>query len=258
MEHALQCFARLVRVLLGSDAIAETKLACGPSLSILGVDIMPSRSGYKCRPTLDKVLKWEATIVSALRDGVLYPSEASKLGGKLAWGCTHMFRKLGRAMLRPLFARQYSNQETIDPVLRRALLWWLTVLRSGIVEHRYWVAPPSKPVHVFCDARGDPAHLGAVAFVDGVCYWTHVAPCSSVTARFKPRNDQQIMGLELLSISLALCTFEAMLRGRRVIIHSDNTGSEVRGGCGFRICACVCAGRQVFAAAARANLIMLS
>jgi len=44
---------------------------------------------------------------------------------------------------------------------------------------------------------------------------------------FASRSDQQIMGLELLAISLGLCTFEHLLRGRNVVVHCDNTGSEV-------------------------------
>ena len=35
------------------------------------------------------------------------------------------------------------------------------------------------------------------------------------------------MGLELLAISLGLETFKELLSGRRVVIHSDNSGSEV-------------------------------
>ena len=34
------------------------------------------------------------------------------------------------------------------------------------------------------------------------------------------------MGLELLAISLGLCTFEALLADRKVVVHCDNTGSE--------------------------------
>ena len=34
------------------------------------------------------------------------------------------------------------------------------------------------------------------------------------------------MGLELLSIALGLSVFADILRGRKVIIHSDNTGAE--------------------------------
>ena len=49
-EHALQCLARLLRVLLGPTAVAEKKLACGSHLDVLGVDIKMSRRGYTCRP----------------------------------------------------------------------------------------------------------------------------------------------------------------------------------------------------------------
>jgi hypothetical protein len=37
MEHALQCLARLIRVLLGPTAVALNKLACGRTLDVLGV-----------------------------------------------------------------------------------------------------------------------------------------------------------------------------------------------------------------------------
>lgn len=47
-------------------------------------------------------------------------------------------------------------------------------------------------------------------------------------AFFTRRRDAQIMGLELLSITLGLQTFKGMLQGRKVVIHSDNTGAEVR------------------------------
>ena len=36
MEHATQCFARLVSILLGKGALAESKLVFGRELSILG------------------------------------------------------------------------------------------------------------------------------------------------------------------------------------------------------------------------------
>ena len=47
-------------------------------------------------------------------------------------------------------------------------------------------------------------------------------------AFFTKRRDAQIMGLELLSITLGLQTFKGMLQGSKVVIHSDNTGAEVR------------------------------
>ena len=42
----------------------------------------------------------------------------------------------------------------------------------------------------------------------------------------KEREDQQIMGLELLSIALGLSTFQGECAGRKVVVHSDNRGAE--------------------------------
>ena len=53
-----------------------------------------------------------------------------------------------------------------------------------------------------------------------------MAVSEDIFAIFKARQDNQIMGLELLAISLGLSSFEHLLRKRRVVIHSDNTGSE--------------------------------
>ena len=63
MKHALDCLARLIRVLLGQSAVAEKKLACGTRLDVLGVDIKMSKRGYKCKPTKAKVKKWVCDIV---------------------------------------------------------------------------------------------------------------------------------------------------------------------------------------------------
>ena len=54
-EHALGCFVRLVRVLLGESAIADDKCEYGPSLVILGVQIDMAENCYKLSPAVDKV-----------------------------------------------------------------------------------------------------------------------------------------------------------------------------------------------------------
>ena len=84
LEHAWGCFARLVRLLLGGDAVAESKLEHGRSLCILGIDVSPSRSGYTCRPTPLKVQQWSDVIQVALSSSSLSAGDASKLGGKLS------------------------------------------------------------------------------------------------------------------------------------------------------------------------------
>ena len=55
MQHGMECFARLVRVLLGNTAAAADKLEFGDALCILGVDICPMNAGFVFRPAAVKV-----------------------------------------------------------------------------------------------------------------------------------------------------------------------------------------------------------
>jgi hypothetical protein len=152
---------------------------------------------------------------------------ASKLAGKLAWGGSHLFKKLGRAMLRPIFDQKSKRNGHVSDELLRSLVWWREILQMGISEKRDWQASVDDPVHLFCDAASTPPHLGAVLFIDKKWLWTHMQPPSETLQCFKARKDKQIMGLELLAISLGLATFDGMLTGRRVVVHTDNKGSEV-------------------------------
>ena len=57
LQHAMECFARLIRLLLGSSSIAPRKLECGANLIVLGVHIESFHSGYRCRPAREKADK---------------------------------------------------------------------------------------------------------------------------------------------------------------------------------------------------------
>ena len=46
-EHALQCLARLIKAVLGDDAVAAHKQDVGPSLVILGCNVQPWAGGFK-------------------------------------------------------------------------------------------------------------------------------------------------------------------------------------------------------------------
>lgn len=164
--------------------------------------------------------------MNALSEGRLSPGKASKLAGKLSWGACALFHRVGRAMLRPLFDQKSRRDGKMCAELERALRWWLSVLHEGLSEKRRWRTEPKPVVHLFCDARGTPPHLAAVLFDEKSCYFTHMTPPESVLAQFQSRKDAQIVGLELLAISLGLCTFEARLSNRCVVVHPDNTGSE--------------------------------
>ena len=99
------------------------------------------------------------------------------------------------------------------------------LLRGEVGRHRREESATSSAL--FCDARGHPPHIAAVLVQNGKCTFTHMTPSAAVLEMFRCRMDSQIMGLELLSISLGLESFNRELHGQKVIVHSDNTGSEV-------------------------------
>eukprot|EP00973_Karenia_brevis_P002222 298811-Karenia_brevis.AAC.1 len=97
MEHAMHCFARVIRIILGPDAVAEHKLGCGKQLEVLGVQVTVGENGFRCAPAPLKVKKWLAEIGTALHEHKLSAGAASKLGGRLSWGSSVMFHRVGRA-----------------------------------------------------------------------------------------------------------------------------------------------------------------
>ena len=149
----MNCFARLVRLLLGSSAISAKKLAFGVPLVILGLVVIPSPEGILLYPSPDKVAKWSLQISTALAERHLCAGLASKLSGALQWATSHMFLRLGRAMLRPLYMQSKAKHSRMSPALHDALVWWQEVLDLGIAHSAPWVSgPASTPGHLYCDA----------------------------------------------------------------------------------------------------------
>ena len=107
-------------------------------------------------------------------------------------------------MPRPLFDQKRNRRARIGKELRRAVLWWKDALSLDIAELRQWKGPQASTAHLFCDAAGQPAHLGSVLMIDSECFWTHMAVPEDLLAFFNARKDNQIMGLELLAISFGL------------------------------------------------------
>ena len=155
-QDALECFVRIVVACLGNGAIAEHKKECGNPLPVLGVDITLTASGASFWPTADKVCKWIVDIERYLAKRGLTEGESSKLAGQLQFGSQNIFRRLGRAMLRPLINNAHWHE------IEAALLWWRDVLQLEICEERKWRESPLKQIHLFADARSTPPHVAAV------------------------------------------------------------------------------------------------
>ena len=118
-EHAMQCFKRLVRACLARDSIADAKCEYGNPLQVLGVDVFIDIEGVRYMPALVKVQKWAQRIASYLEGDRLTGGEAAKLAGALQWASQHAFKRLGRAMLRPI--HRYVLLHSIVSLSMRAL-----------------------------------------------------------------------------------------------------------------------------------------
>lgn len=92
MEHAMHCFARLIRAVLGKSSIADRKVECGKKLVILGVEVSillinsrpscgislqvaPGKEAVEFRVNPEKAADWAECVKSALISKLL-PSGA--------------------------------------------------------------------------------------------------------------------------------------------------------------------------------------
>ena len=115
--HALQCMERLVKAVLGDDAVAPGKVECGQQLEILGIVVAPTAEGFTCSLSAAKAKKSLDAIADALESGSMYSGCAQKLAGRLSWASQFVFKRLGRAMLRPLFAHAHYWRACLSCVM---------------------------------------------------------------------------------------------------------------------------------------------
>ena len=123
--HAMQCFVRMVRALMGTGAVAARKTECSLPLAILGIEVNANQEGVTLEVTPEKRQEWGDRLQEAENTGIMTAGEASKHAGRLGFAAQKCFKKIGRAMLRPLFAQQYAPLKggRISPMLRKAINW---------------------------------------------------------------------------------------------------------------------------------------
>ena len=105
-QHALECFARIVRAMLGSDALAPEKMACANPLEILGIRVEVALDGVRLEVAERERKEWSGQLQVAKVSGVMASGQASKFAGRLGFAAQKCLNKLGRAMLRSFFARR--------------------------------------------------------------------------------------------------------------------------------------------------------
>ena len=67
-------------------------------------------------------------------------THAFQLAGRLSFASQHVFKRLGRALLVPIFKQIRSRSAVIRPELQKALTWWMQTLSLGMSEARCTLA----------------------------------------------------------------------------------------------------------------------
>ena len=176
VEHALRCFARLARAVLGQGLLSEEKMEHGHPLQVLGLHFEADITCVSVRAADTKADAWPQCVENSLKVGRLSAGEASKLAGRLSFAAQHTFRKLGRAMLRPLFQQEHAPLRggRLGDSLKLALRWWKQVLALRL-NQKVPAHPHQDVVELFCDARGQPPRLAAVLSAEGQVHYTDMA-----------------------------------------------------------------------------------
>ena len=100
-----EVFHEVASGLLGWELDPE-KSETGTTVTLLGLSITMESTHSEWRLDARKAEEWSQDIDRILQADTLYPSEAAKLAGRLAFLNSHIFNKLGRSLLRPIIWRQ--------------------------------------------------------------------------------------------------------------------------------------------------------
>ena len=151
------------------------------------------------------------------------------MAGRFAFAARSMFRRYGRAMVRPIYRQQYHPLKggRASKELVEALQWWAEVMELDISERFELDAKVRPHVQLLSDAAGNNGRLAAVLIDEhGVAWHTAMDTPAEWAAWFVERTDKQILGLELLSVILGLETFRKQIEDKNITIYTDNTGTE--------------------------------
>ena len=143
--------AQKVHFWLGAQFDAK-KLQLSEEPTILGVTYDLRSMCLRIKPSRKEELQDE--IDSILHSALLPPGQAGKLRGKLMFGASQLWGKIGRAFLRSLSERQYIRhpRSDLNKALVKSLEHWKWLIQHG----------PPRPIMIASAKKAD-----AVIFTDG-------------------------------------------------------------------------------------------
>jgi hypothetical protein len=171
-------------------------------------------------------------IGTILEAGVLKPSRAAQLRGKLTWSASHLFGRCGARACRALslHAARCGRVSELDAEVAAALRWWTRYLTTAAAR-RVDLSVGTLPVLIFTDG----AYEQGKATVGGVLYdpLDQTVECfgaevpHQLVARWHATGIEQVIGqAEILPAIVARLLWGDRLRGRKCINFVDNEAAR--------------------------------
>ena len=181
-------------------------------------------------------------IEAILSSKMLSPGQAGKLRGKLMFGASQLWGKIGRAFLRSLSERQYSKvpSTAVNRAIELSLEEWKELIVRGPLRKIEVIGPRLPDVVVFTDGSypdqsgKGPDHpwIGGVLFKRGCRPLQFGARVPlDLIQKWLPRKSQIAM-VEMFAVVVALETFKEQLRGAWSLLFVDSEpvlGALVKG-----------------------------
>ena len=231
-KHTEMCVSTLFQLLgwkLSKDKLVPYSQCC----KVLGVevDFYHSPSGrFEVRNTEARKEELICFMGEVLDKMSLSRAEGERLRGRLQFASNQLFGRRFRNCLKELNAHVSRGFKKVSPDLASSLSLMVSLLRANIprpVDLNF-----SDWVHIYVDAAYEPSKFsgigGLVLDAKGEClgsFSEEVSP--DVLARIK-REDQEtvIFELEGLAIAVALHVFSQHIKGRRVVVFTDNKSAQ--------------------------------
>lgn len=221
-------------------AFDEKKLQISSEPTILGVtyDLV----GWRLLIKESRKEELSDEIDSIVSSKIFSPGQAGKLRGKLMFGASQLWGKIGRAFLRALSERQYSRvpSSELNPAISACLRQWKMLINEG----------PPRPIEsgkrrrsdfvVFTDGSFPDGSKDSplVPWVGGVIFAKNMSPIQfgcevekSLIDHWLPRKSQ-IALVELFATIVAMDTFRDLLKDSWSLLFVDSEpvqGALVKG-----------------------------
>ena len=181
-------------------------------------------------------------IESILTSGLLSPGQAGKLRGKLMFGASQLWGKVGRAFLRALSERQYAKfpKHGLNAAITLALKEWRWLVQAGPPRLIEAAKARRADLVLFTDGSFPDGTAGSPSepWIGGALFRRGARPLQfgssvsgSLVERWLPRKSQIVM-VELLAVVVALETFRELLKDAWILLFVDSEpvqGALVKG-----------------------------